>query len=276
MSSATTNTTIERLRTIFATHGLPRVLVTDKCAQFTSSEFRAFTRGNGIKHVYSSPYHPATNGLAERAVQSFKEHMKRLPTGTIPEKLARFLFWYRLTPHSTTGVPPTELLLGRRPRSKLDLLKPNLTETVEAKTAMQMKHHDTHTRARSFQVEDNVYVKDFPNSRNWQPGKIIEIRGPLSYHVELLDGRIVRHHVDAIRDRASDTRYDSVDTDLEIPPPETSEAPTIPIQEAETSANSDNSERTDQPVTPVPPLRRSTRIRTQPNYLGSQWGGVST
>ena len=276
MSSATTNTTIERLRTIFATHGLPRVLVTDNGAQFTSSEFRAFTRGNGIKHVYSSPYHPATNGLAERAVQSFKEHMKRLPTGTIPEKLARFLFWYQLTPHSTTGVPPAELLLGRRPRSKLDLLKPNLTETVEAKTAMQMKHHDTHTRARSFQVEDNVYVKDFPNSRNWQPGKIIEIRGPLSYHVELLDGRIVRRHVDAIRDRASDTRYDSVDTDLEIPPPETSETPTISIQEAETSANSDNSERTNQPVTPVPPLRRSTRIRTQPNYLGSQWRGVST
>ena len=152
MSSATTNTTIERLRTIFATHGLPRVLVTDNGAQFTSSEFRAFTQGNGIKHVYSSPYHPATNGLAERAVQSFKEHMKRLPTGTIPEKLARFLFWYRLTPHSTTGVPPAELLLGRRPRSKLDLLKPNLTETVEAKMAMQMKHNDTHTRARSFQV----------------------------------------------------------------------------------------------------------------------------
>ena len=91
--------------------------------------------------------------------------------------------------------------------------------------------------------------------------------------MELLDGRIVRRHVDAIRDRASDTRYDSVDTDLEIPPPET---PTIPIQEAETSANSDNSERTDQPVTPLPPLRRSTRIRTQPNYLGSQLGGVST
>ena len=39
MSSATTNTTIERLRNIFATHGLPRVLVTDNGAQFTSSEF---------------------------------------------------------------------------------------------------------------------------------------------------------------------------------------------------------------------------------------------
>ena len=94
--------------------------------------------------------------------------------------------------------------------------------------------------------------------------------------MELLDGRIVRRHVDAIRDRASDTQYDSVDTDLEISPPETSEAPTIPIQEAETSVNSDNSERSDQPVTPVPPLRRSTRTQTQPNYLGSQWGGVST
>ena len=124
LSAATSEGTIEHLRSIFATHGLPRVFVTDNGSQFTSGEFEAFMKGNRIRHIRSSPYHPSSNGLAERAVQSFKEHLKRLTSGSLQDRLSKFLFWYRLTPHSTTGVPPAELLLGRRPRSKLDLLKP--------------------------------------------------------------------------------------------------------------------------------------------------------
>ena len=73
MSMATSQTTINKLRAIFATHGLPQLFVTDNSNQFTSSEFQSFMKSNGIKHVCSSPYHPSTNGLAERAVQSFKK-----------------------------------------------------------------------------------------------------------------------------------------------------------------------------------------------------------
>ncbi len=180
-----TATTIDKLRSIFIIHGLPKVLVTDNGSQFTSGEFQVFMKNNGIKHICSSPYHPSTNGLAERAVQSFKEHIKRIPGDSIDERLCRFLFWYRLTPHSTTGIPPAELVLGRRPRSKLDFLKPNLSDTVQAKTDRQKKQHDVGTKLRTFRVHDKVYVKDFPNSKQWKPGEIIEVRGPLSYLVEL-------------------------------------------------------------------------------------------
>lgn len=163
-------------------------LTTDNGPQFTSAEFQAFLKTNGIRHIRSSPYHPATNGLAERAVQSFKEHLKRFRNGSLAEKLTKFLSWYRLSPHSTTGVPPAELLFGRRPRSKLDLLKPNLSETVWSNMQVQKEHHDVHTEARSFKVNDPVYVKDFPDQKAWIPDTIVAVKGPLSYHVELNDG----------------------------------------------------------------------------------------
>ena len=68
--------TIETLRSVFATHGLSQMLVTDNGLAFTSNEFREFTQKNGIKHVTSAPYHPSSNGQAERAVQMVKQGLK--------------------------------------------------------------------------------------------------------------------------------------------------------------------------------------------------------
>ena len=79
MSSITSAKTIETLRSVFATHGLPRVIVTDNGSSITSDEFTTFVRKNGIKHVTSAPYRPSTNGQAERAVQTLKRGLKRTP-----------------------------------------------------------------------------------------------------------------------------------------------------------------------------------------------------
>ena len=65
--------TIEELRMLFATHGLPEQLVSDNGSQLTSEEFITFMRNNGIKNIKSAPYYPATNGGAERFVQTFKQ-----------------------------------------------------------------------------------------------------------------------------------------------------------------------------------------------------------
>jgi len=71
LTTANSINTIEHLHSIFSTHGLPKMLVTDNGSQFTSAEFETFMQSNGIRHVKSAPYHPASNGLAERAVQVF-------------------------------------------------------------------------------------------------------------------------------------------------------------------------------------------------------------
>ena len=61
---------VEALREMFSLWDIPRQSVTDNGPQFVSNMFQKFMKSNnGIKHILSAPYHPATNGLAERFVQ---------------------------------------------------------------------------------------------------------------------------------------------------------------------------------------------------------------
>ena len=76
MSTTTATATLDVLRDWFAQHGIPDQVVTDNGTQFTSEAFATFTKQNGIKHVRSAPYHPASNGLAERFIQSLKLSLK--------------------------------------------------------------------------------------------------------------------------------------------------------------------------------------------------------
>ena len=64
---------IEVLQDVFATHGFPRLLVSDNGPQFTSEEFGSFLHSHNIVHHKSPPYHPATNGLAENMVKNVKQ-----------------------------------------------------------------------------------------------------------------------------------------------------------------------------------------------------------
>ena len=121
--SATPHSTISVLRTIFASHGLPEILVSDNGAAFTSSEFGIFLRQNVIRLITSAPYHPVTNGLAETAVQILKNSLKKSEPGDIDKQLVWLLFHYRTTPHATTGISSAELLMGRPLRTNLDLLR---------------------------------------------------------------------------------------------------------------------------------------------------------
>ena len=113
MDTTTSTKTIEKLQILFARYGVPYQLVSDNGLQFKSEEFQMFLKRNGIKHLTSAPYHPASNGLAERCVQSFKSAMKsETEVKPLSIKLATFLLAYRNTPHSTTGEASSQLFLG--------------------------------------------------------------------------------------------------------------------------------------------------------------------
>ena len=247
---------MNKLRDIFATHGLPEVMVSDNGPAFTSSEFDLFTKQNGIRHSKSSPYHPASNGLVERAVQTFKQSLKKsVNDGSLETRIARFLLAYRLTPHPSTGRAPAEMLMGRRPRSLLDLVRPDTSQRVQHAQEQNVRNHDQHSRQRAYSVGDTVLIR---NGSKWLKGQVIGIRGPLSYTICLQDGRHVRRHVDHVQ------IYHELD-DLPSPvpdPPTAPPAPAVPVASAPSTSEPADSNVT---VDSAPTLRRSTRHRKPPD-----------
>jgi len=226
VNTATTQATVEQLRAMFARFGLPKVIVTDNGTCFTSSEFTEFTRRNHIRHFKTAPYHPSSNGLAERAVQTFKQGMKKQLTGTVVTKLSRFLFHYRLTPHTTTGIAPAELMLKQRPRSHLDLIIPSLKDKVSQQQQNQKSQHDRTTRQRTFQQDDLVMVRSFKGPKNsWLPATVVSTSGGQSYKIKLTDGKIVRRHADHIQPRQSDCIPAPEDDSDDIPIPVSQQPP---------------------------------------------------
>ena len=151
MASTTAAKTIEALTDIFATHGFPVSLVSDNGPPFTSDEFQNYMASRGIHHRLTPPYHPASNGQAESLVRTFKLFLRKY-TGPKATAVAQFLAKYRTTPCVTTGRAPAELLLGRLPRTKLSLLKPNLQARMHSETKANV--------SRSFVTGQPVMVRD--------------------------------------------------------------------------------------------------------------------
>jgi hypothetical protein len=126
MKLTTAGSTISALRCIFGRYGLPEQVVSDNGPPFQSVEYEDFLKQNGIQRVLVSPYHPASNGQAERFVQTFKNYLKTSSAQScLLQRIQSFLLSYRGTPHSTTGCSPAKLFLQRELRTRLSLVKPD-------------------------------------------------------------------------------------------------------------------------------------------------------
>ena len=168
-------------------------------------------------------------------------------------RLTHVLFHYRLTPQTTTGVSPSELLLGRCPRSRLDLLKPHTAEQVEKKQSQQKQQHNARARKRKFEVGTDVFVRNYHQGDRWLPGVIEKRTGPVSFKVKLTDGRIRRCHQDQVRNRSVDLPQEShTESDVTVPATVPS-SPTTTLPESPT-ADSGTSHERDTPSVDTPEI----------------------
>ena len=197
---------MKKLREVFAYFGLPNQIVSDNGPAFIAEEFQQFMRINGVQHIRSAPYHPQTNGEAERFVQTFKRAMKaddrHVTDEELDRRLQQFLLKYRVTPHATTGRTPAELFLNRKPTTVLDRLRPHLRNEVERRVQGQRRERLEKGQQPKFNVGDRVYARFWYGSRRWRKGRIVALAGPLSYDVQVDDDVHRRHASQLFHDRA--------------------------------------------------------------------------
>lgn len=187
----TSASVIEVLRSLFATFGIPHKVVSDNGTAFVSEEIQKFYKDNGVRYVTAAPYHPATNGQAERYVGELKRALAREPFASVELRLARFLFRQHSTVHQTTGVTPAKAMFGRELPTLLDRLVP---------TAESPRLTEKLPRNRQLQPGEEVMVRQFLKKPNWIPGTLVKPMGRRSWLVKCAND-IIRRHLNQIRKR---------------------------------------------------------------------------
>ena len=254
LSRTTSQGVIDHLKSIFARHGIPQVVVSDNGPQYASSLFKDFANQYGFHHNTNSPRYPQANGEAERAVQT----VKRLLLKSKDPYLA--LLSYRSTPLKI-GYSPAELLMGRNLRSNL----PTTQQQLKPHTPNQKKVRFKDLKIKESQkryYDRRHRVKDMPPLRTgdgvWIPdqdihGTVQAEHSTRSYTVRTPSGIIRRNRRDLnlypVQNTSTLQHEESEDTSV-IPP----------IQ----MDHEDQSEGTVIPST----LRRSSRTTHPPDRYG--------
>ena len=105
--------------------GTPKIIHTDQGRQFESNLLKELFKLLNIKHTRTSPYHPESDGQAERTFKTIRERLSKSITSNSvdwDEYLDQMLFGLRCTINDTTGFTPAELMFGRNIVSPHELL----------------------------------------------------------------------------------------------------------------------------------------------------------
>ncbi|RXN11706.1 MAATS1 isoform X1 [Labeo rohita] len=171
------------LSEVFARHGAPTYLVSDRGSPFVSELFKHVLTTLGSEHRLTTAYHPQTNAT-ERVNRSLKTAI-RAYVGNKHTAWDRYLpqicFALRTAPHESTGHSPSMLLYGRELNTPLDIItQPNCDGTDEPgipyPESLESSLREAHDHARSILAESHAKRKKHYDRR----------RRPVSYCVDEL------------------------------------------------------------------------------------------
>ncbi|KAK6184246.1 hypothetical protein SNE40_006752 [Patella caerulea] len=147
LNGLSSNCVINHLKSLFSHHGIPEILVSDNGCQYSSDEFAQFAKDYSFTHQTMSPTHSSGNGEAERGVRTAKQLM------SAEDPYIAFLN-YRNAP-LRNGFSPSELLMGRKLRSKIPVV-PYQLERKEIDSKM-LQDCETELRSKQKRNFDNQH-----------------------------------------------------------------------------------------------------------------------
>ncbi|XP_055584804.1 uncharacterized protein K02A2.6-like [Uranotaenia lowii] len=220
-NNTTASTTVAKVRECISRFGCPHSIVTDNGTQFTSELFAKMCQEYGIEHVRTPAFHPQSNGQAERFVDTLKRALLKMGEKNPDEALLTFLETYRYTPNASLpqNKSPAEALLGRRIRTKFDLMKRSRPQPTLVNENQNKQYNQKHgSKQRLFQPNEKVFALiHIRNQQHWAQGIVIERKGQVVYTVLLDDPKrkgLIRSHVNQLRSRAAS---DMTSTEQQIP-----------------------------------------------------------
>ncbi|XP_048484046.1 uncharacterized protein LOC125490066 [Plutella xylostella] len=227
--STTAEETSECLLHYISIFGIPKTILTDQGTNFTSELFKKTCEFLKIKNLWSSPYHPQTQGALERSHSTLKEYLRSFVNEeqtNWPRYVYTAMLTYNTTVHSTTHFSPFELLFGCKPslpnsiyedctgatypdyvrmlQNRLKYSREKALDLMRKSKESSKTYYDTHTRPVKYKTGDYVYLKNHLRMRKglspqWKgPYKVIKINGNNTLTL-LINRRHVKHHYDEVK-----------------------------------------------------------------------------
>lgn len=175
-----TSVVINQMKQIIARYGIMDTLISDNGPQFTSAEFKDFVMKYNISHITSSPLHQQSNGLAEKAVQTVKDMIRKCRDSG--DDIYLSLLELRNTPRDTETGSPMQRLMGRRGKTLIPitqiLRKPMSSDTEKVQSRLtefrekQKFYYDKNAKVRQdIKPDDAVRIY---TPKGWKPAEYVE------------------------------------------------------------------------------------------------------
>ena len=185
---------INKIKKIFARHGIPKELHTDNGPEYTAQSFKHFTEQWDFRHVTSSPHFPQSNGFVELAIQTVKKSLKKAHDGSEDPYLTLLIL--NTTP-GADGVSPAMHLFNHQPRTTLPSLNmTHISSTSKINPKEIVKSYNQHAKDLPDITPGTVVRLRKPGEKQWnQIGKVVEkCPKPRAYRILNSKGNIVRRN----------------------------------------------------------------------------------
>ena len=106
---------------------MPKVLLTDQGRNVDGQDVADICKKLEIEKRHTTPYHPQSDGVAERNIGSVKQAIwcllmeRRMDKGSWPTLLTEVSFLCNGVTNSATKISPQMLTFGRQPRTPMNI-----------------------------------------------------------------------------------------------------------------------------------------------------------
>uniref|UniRef100_A0A3Q1GE16 Integrase catalytic domain-containing protein n=2 Tax=Acanthochromis polyacanthus TaxID=80966 RepID=A0A3Q1GE16_9TELE len=151
---------------VFARHGAPSFLISDRGTPFVSELFEHVVSTLGTEHRLTTAYHPQTNAT-ERVNRTLKAAIRAYvgDKHTAWDKyIPQICFALRTAHHESTGLSPSMMLYGRDLRASLQEAHDHARAVLNESHKRQKRYYDLRRRHASYNIGDLVRAKSHPRS----------------------------------------------------------------------------------------------------------------